>query len=211
MMVKSNITRMVDLAQRFIGDVLSIGGTAIDATAGKGHDTLFLAQRVGSQGTVYAFDVQKSALQLTSDLLRKHQALEQVRLIWDGHEHMARYVKEPVDACMFNLGYLPGSDKSIITNLPTTLKALRAALSLLRHGGRLSILNYPGHEGGKVEAQGVDDFCRVLPGQHYAVLRLTAHNSSAAAPFLIIVEKVGSTVESQKATNDTPVNKGAGD
>lgn len=49
----------------------------------------------------------------------------------------------------FNLGYLPGGDKGIITQSATTLLALEAAKELLLPGGVISIVAYVGHPGGR--------------------------------------------------------------
>ncbi|RYD26611.1 MAG: methyltransferase domain-containing protein, partial [Verrucomicrobiaceae bacterium] len=54
--------RPTDLAQQIIRRIVSAGDTAIDATAGNGHDTLFLAELVGEEGRVLAFDVQEAAI-----------------------------------------------------------------------------------------------------------------------------------------------------
>ena len=44
---------------------LRAGDAVVDATAGNGHDTVFLAQRVLPGGRVFAFDVQAGALERT--------------------------------------------------------------------------------------------------------------------------------------------------
>ncbi|MGC4432248.1 class I SAM-dependent methyltransferase, partial [Streptococcus suis] len=74
-------------------------------------------------GKVYAFDIQKQALDKTSQLLES-QGLTNAELILDGHETLDHYVDEPITAAIFNLGYLPSADKSLITKPSTTLEAL---------------------------------------------------------------------------------------
>ena len=49
----------------------------------------------------------------------------------------------------FNLGYLPGGDKTIITVPKTTELALQAASSIVSSGGLISVLVYIGHPGGR--------------------------------------------------------------
>lgn len=44
----------------------------VDATAGKGKDTLFLCENMPPQGKVFAFDIQKEALDLAEELLQKN-------------------------------------------------------------------------------------------------------------------------------------------
>lgn len=87
------------------------GGCYIDATMGKGNDTLFLCELAGENGKVLAFDIQQEALDATRELLRIHGKEQQAELILDGHEHMDRYaMEESTDVICFNFGYLPGGD-----------------------------------------------------------------------------------------------------
>lgn len=180
--------RAVNLAQDFIKPVLKEGGIAVDATAGNGFDTLFLAVGVGGKGKVYAFDIQQEALANTTRLLAEKHCLEQVTLICDGHEKMLDYIAEKVDAVMFNLGYLPGGDHKIITQPGTTIEALRAALNLLRPGGRLSLVVYTGHPGGIEELEAIEKELTVLPSQHFTIVRITFLNRLENAPQIFLIE-----------------------
>lgn len=47
----------------------------------------------------------------------------------------------------FNLGYLPWTDKAVMTTPETTMAALQAGLECLKPGGVLSVISYVGHEG----------------------------------------------------------------
>lgn len=49
----------------------------------------------------------------------------------------------------FNLGYLPGGDKTMITKSETTLLGLEAAERVVAPGGLISLLVYVGHPGGR--------------------------------------------------------------
>jgi Putative rRNA methylase len=49
----------------------------------------------------------------------------------------------------FNLGYLPGVDKTLITMPHTTEMALKASSKLLDSKGLISIIVYAGHPGGR--------------------------------------------------------------
>ena len=64
------------------------GGYYIDATMGKGNDTLFLCELAGEKGKVLAFDIQQEALDVTKELLKTHGKEMQAELILDGHEHI---------------------------------------------------------------------------------------------------------------------------
>jgi|TARA_B100001094_G_scaffold194330_1_gene188197 predicted methyltransferase len=150
--------RLVDRAHELLAEALSEGDLAIDATAGNGHDVAFLAEQVGRSGMVYAFDLQKDAIEATAELLTE-KALENVELHQCGHERMnERLPSESMGkfgAVTFNLGYLPGGDKSVITQTKTTRMALRLSLDLLSPGGLLVVVAYRGHSGGSEECNGV--------------------------------------------------------
>lgn len=60
---------VLTMAQRWAAERAEPGAVAIDATAGGGVDTLFLARTVGPGGHVYAFDVQQAALDRTRERL----------------------------------------------------------------------------------------------------------------------------------------------
>ncbi len=186
-----------EMAHRLVGGALAEGGIAVDATAGNGHDTLFLAHRVGSAGRVYAFDVQDTALRETGRRLSWAGVAERVRLVAAGHEVMGEQIaagdRGRVGAVMFNLGYLPGGDKTRTTEAATTLTALGAALGLLAPGGVATVVCYPGHPAGGVEAEAVVDFCRGLDQGEFRVARYGFENLVSAPPFLLAVEKRGRT------------------
>ncbi|NLI12389.1 class I SAM-dependent methyltransferase [Pelotomaculum propionicicum] len=190
-MVSKGIGSAVYLAQFFVAEAVNNGGTAVDATAGNGNDTLFLARLVGEGGKVYAFDTQAKALQITQELLKNNGCMERVELLQAGHEKMRKLVPGPVDAVMFNLGYLPGGDHSIVTQPLTTLKALGAALELLRTGGRIGLVIYTGHPGGREEAETVEKFISSLNADIFKVIKISFVNRAANAPVVIVIEKDG--------------------
>ena len=128
-------------AHRFIDKVISKDLIAVDATAGNGYDTLYLAQRAQ---TVIAFDIQPQAIETTRQRTRE---LANVTLVLDSHAHLAHHL-QGMDLIVFNLGYLPHGDPSIITQTSSTLDALKAATGLLHDRGHLLITGYRGHPGG---------------------------------------------------------------
>ena len=135
------------------------GDIVIDATVGNGHDSLFMAELVGEQGRVLAVDIQQRAIDSAKRRLEQAGLSQRVAWFCAGHENLSQLV--PLDfhgrikAIMFNLGYLPGADKSIRTRPDTTLGALQQAFGLLMQGGVLSVLAYTGHSGGKQETEAV--------------------------------------------------------
>ncbi len=156
--------RLTQLAHDILGQYLHPGHLAIDATTGNGHDCCFLARQVGSKGRVFAFDIQRQALQSTTRYLQEQGLAAQVQLFHSGHQQMRN--KLPADthgkiqAVLFNLGYLPHGDKSTVTTAATTLPALQQARELLCPEGIISILAYRGHPGGKEEACAVEQQLR---------------------------------------------------
>jgi hypothetical protein len=146
---------LVKEVHRRLAEVIRPGDLCLDATAGNGFDTLFLAQLVKDNGTVHAMDVQEDALSATGSLLEKHGLVERVTTHLTCHSKMETVLpgnaKGRIRAITFNLGYLPKGDKSITTRKETTLPAIRNAYEWLAGNGVLSALCYRGHPGGKAE------------------------------------------------------------
>jgi SAM-dependent methyltransferase len=158
------------------------GDLAVDATAGNGHDTAFLAELVGPGGRVWAFDVQRCAIDATAARLVALGLGARVELICGGHETVAEFAPSGLGVVMFNLGYLPGGDHALVTRPETTVRALSAALRLLRPGGVLTCVVYPGHPGGTEEAAAVRAaFARCPPGDY----EVSAEPPAGDAPTLI--------------------------
>ena len=175
------IKRPITLSHDFLAEVIDKKSIVVDATMGNGHDTAFLAQKAGK---VYAFDIQKQALDKTSQLLANAE------LILDGHETLDKYVKEPITAAIFNLGYLPSADKSLITKPSTTLEALTKILERLVVGGRVSLMVYHGHAGGAIEKEKVLAFVENLSQEDFATMLYQPLNQVNTPPFLIMIEKL---------------------
>jgi predicted methyltransferase len=180
----------IDLIHQFLAEKIRPGELCIDATAGNGHDTLFLAGLVGAVGHVLAFDIQRQALLNTAALLAENGVQDRVDLIKASHVDMAAYA-EPgsVRAVMFNLGYLPGGDHSLQTHAETTVPAVRAALELLQPGGVVALCVYQGGDSGFDEKNAVCDFAEFLPYREYTVLRLELANRPNYPPLAILIMK----------------------
>lgn len=158
--------RLTRKVHQILEDVLRSGDLAIDATAGNGHDTLKMASLVGATGEVVAVDVQKAALASTRARVEAEGLADRLRLVQANH---ASFLGNPgfpparrAGAIVFNLGYLPGSNKEITTRPDTTIEALTAGLHLLRPGGGLLVTAYRGHPGGLAEARAVESWIRSL-------------------------------------------------
>ena len=179
------------LAREVILQAVGPGDTAVDATMGNGHDTLMLAKLVGEKGHVYAFDVQAQAVEKTRERLEEAGVLDRVTLHCIGHQHMKEYVEGPVKAVAFNLGWLPGGDKSVTTLWETTFEALNAALELLEPMGVCTVCAYPGHEAGEEERQSLVKYLANLRPQAYNVLRQTFINAGPGAPECFVIQRQG--------------------
>lgn len=177
--------RPLEMAHDFLAQVITQEDIVVDATMGNGHDTLFLA-KLAKQ--VYAFDIQEQALEKTSQRLQE-AGLTNAELILQGHETVDQFVRE-VKAAIFNLGYLPSADKSIITQPQTTLDALDKLCHMLVKGGRIAIMIYYGHEGGDIERDAVMDFVSHLPQQEYTAAIYRTLNQINNPPFLVMIEKL---------------------
>ncbi|WP_032137724.1 class I SAM-dependent methyltransferase [Kingella negevensis] len=166
------------------------GDCVIDATAGNGHDTLFLAQCVGETGRVFAFDIQTAALQQTEQRLQQNGVAQCVSLIHAGHEQMAEFVAEEVSAVMFNFGYLPRGNHEITTQPETSLQAFQAALKLLKVQGIVTAALYHGHEAGKDEMREIVSFAAQLPQEKFRVLRYEFINQRNCPPVGLVAQKL---------------------
>ena len=184
------LERVLQYAQTLLEMSVSEGDIAVDATAGNGHDTLFLANLVGDDGYVYAFDVQKEAVDATLHRLLDNALEHRAIVLKDGHENVANYIQKPVSAAIFNLGYLPGSNHEIVTMPNTTIQAIDSLLKLLKVGGMIVLVVYHGHEGGKDERDEVIRYVSDLPQKHVHVLRYEFMNQKNDPPFIIALEKV---------------------
>lgn len=179
------------LAQDALRQALEPGARVVDATMGNGHDTCFLAELVGEAGRVIAFDLQADAVERTRQLLASRGLLERCTLHCLGHEHMRDVVREPLDAVMFNLGWLPGGNKAITTQWETTRQAVDAALGLLRSGGLLTLCAYPGHPAGDEERERLTEHFSALRPQEFNVLHQKFLNAGPGAPECFLVQKQG--------------------
>ena len=162
-------------------------GTFVDFTMGNGHDTLYFAQYL-TKGHVYAFDIQAQAVENTRRLLEEYGVLDRVTLIHDSHSNVDQYVTEQIDAGVFNLGYLPGGDKTVTTLSDTTLQALEKAVNMLKTGGVIVVVIYPGHDEGTKEAKLVEEFCSKLDKHTYNTYKYHLLNKKNP-PYIVAAEK----------------------
>lgn len=177
---------LIDFAHSFWEKSFEKGDWALDATCGNGHDTLFLAERFEG---VIGLDIQPQALSQTKTLLETKQLDHKVTLFLQSHETFPPLAHEvPLRLVVYNLGYLPGSDKQVTTQVSTTLLSLRKALSLLLPGGVISLGCYPGHLEGEREEKALLAFVKDLSPQIWSVTRHKWENRHRS-PSLLLIQK----------------------
>ncbi|MCC5807123.1 MAG: methyltransferase domain-containing protein [Opitutales bacterium] len=184
--------RLTELAHARLAAYVRTGDTVLDATAGNGHDTAFLARHAGPSGHVYAMDIQKAALESARKQSAPGTRAAGITWIAGDHarliEHLPRALVGNLRAAVFNLGYLPGGDHSVTTRAPSTCAALESALAYLAAGGVLCVTCYRGHPGGEEEYSAVLEW---MKRRRHRFARAWRHipQNRRLPPVLLIAEK----------------------
>ena len=180
MIVKEKYFEIVDevLSHNFLGKI------AVDATVGKGKDSLKLLEAVGEEGFLYGFDLQEEALDAANKLLKDYK---NYKLFLESHENIDKI--EKFDLVIYNLGYLPGSDKKITTLKDSTISSLKKATEKISEGGIIIVVSYLGHENSLEERLGVDDFLKSLDQKIFKVEKREFYNQKHNPPIVYLVEK----------------------
>ncbi|WP_117149622.1 class I SAM-dependent methyltransferase [Paraliobacillus zengyii] len=186
------IKRVLSYGHELIRHAIQPGESVVDATCGNGNDTVMLSQATGPTGQVYAFDIQSQAIAQTKKKLEKDK-ISNVTLIHDGHEHADNYLpKELVGklaGAIFNLGYLPGSDKQVITKPTHTITAIDKLIHYLKPEGIIVCVVYYGHEGGNDEKDALLDHLSNYDQKYFQVLQYGFVNQKNNPPFILAIEK----------------------
>ncbi|WP_042459856.1 class I SAM-dependent methyltransferase [Neobacillus dielmonensis] len=187
------LDRILTYAKVLLTKAVSPGDIVVDATLGNGHDTVFLAELVGENGKVYGFDVQEQAIRTASERLTQHGLLDRVLLFNQGHETLLKVIPTEfhgkVTGAIFNLGYLPGSDKTIVTKGDTTIAAIEQLLQIMAPEGIIILVIYHGHPGGAEERNELLSYCQRLDQQTAHVLQYQFINQQHNPPFIVAIEK----------------------
>lgn len=182
------IDSATEIAHHLLSCLVQEGDAVIDATAGNGKDTCFLAGLVGEKGEVWAFDIQEEACAKTKSLLEKEGLISRVHILCLSHDALAKNISKKPKAVLFNLGYLPGGNHSIRTVEETTLQALQAASEILAEDGMIVVVAYIGHEGGYEEALSVEKFIHKLPPNDWRTLKITFPNKNQS-PLVLAAQR----------------------
>jgi predicted methyltransferase len=187
-----NPIRVTERAQKLATEILLPGDIAVDGTAGKGRDTACLAQAVGPSGHVHAFDIQPEAIASSRNLLEVAGLIDRGSLHLRSHAELVDVLtpaqRGKVGVAIFNLGYLPGGNASIVTQPASTDRALRDAYANLRPGGRLICVAYTGHPGGPEESDIVLKFAEQQASAGLHVEKI-GYYPTPGKPWILVVNK----------------------
>ncbi len=187
------LMQIIPFAHQLLQTAVSPGDVVVDCTMGNGHDSLFLARLVGDSGLVYAFDIQAEALVKTKELLKAASLAGRVSLHCASHHTLEQLLPHnyhgKVTGAIFNLGYLPGGDKSVVTTPDTTTEAIEALLRVMAPGGIIVLVVYHGHPGGQIEREALLEYTSKLPREIVDVLCYRFLNYQNTPPFIIALQK----------------------
>ncbi len=175
----------------WISEHVKEGDLCIDATAGNGNDTLVLCELVGKSGKVFAFDIQKIAVENTKRLLDERGVLKRAEVILGSHLHMEQYAEENTVSCItFNFGYLPGGDHALSTKKESSIAAIHQGLRLLKKGGMMSLCIYSGGDSGFEERDGIMQELKRLDSKKYLVIVSEYYNRPNNPPIPAMIIKL---------------------
>ena len=169
----------LDQAHKFWKSHLTKNDVALDATCGNGHDALVLAPLCKE---LYCIDIQQDAIDATRTKLKD---FSHISYHCTSHETFPNF-ENPPKLIVYNLGYLPGSDKKIKTLPETTLQSIKNALEILPDGGALSITTYPGHKEGLEEENLLLSFFKSLTS--FTACRYEVVNKPTSPKLTIILK-----------------------
>lgn len=153
----------------------------VDATVGNGFDTVLLSKLALH---VIGYDIQAIAIETTQNRL-KSQGCTNVTLYQQSFENIKSI--QGYKGVVFNLGYLPQGDKTITTNVTTTLSTVQWIAQQLPPDGFILITAYPGHPEGALEARALLEWVQTL--DHSYISLIYQIQNKQHAPFNIVIER----------------------
>ena len=192
--MKNNKSPHLEYAKNYWKNFLDKTDIAIDATLGNGFDALYLAKILIARkepGKLICFDIQKKAIDSAKLLLRenlKKEHFKNINILHKSHEDLTKYIKEKINLIVYNLGYLPKSDKKITTNVKTTISSIESGFKILAKKAAISIISYSGHFAGEKEEIALIEYLKKIDRNEYSVLHLRWLNKEKA-PTLFWIEK----------------------
>ncbi|MGN0688351.1 MAG: class I SAM-dependent methyltransferase [Oscillospiraceae bacterium] len=189
-MGRMNSFSALDIIKRVIDESVKEGDICIDATAGRGNDTLHLCRLVGDSGHVTAFDIQQDAVDSTRALLMENGLAHRADVLLKSHSEMDSLFREnSVAFITFNFGWLPKGDHNIFTHKETSIEAIQKGLKLLKSGGIMSLIIYYGRETGFEERDALLEFLPTIDSGSYTVVEMPFVNRPNCPPIPIIIIK----------------------
>jgi hypothetical protein len=139
---------------------------------------------------LHAIEIQKEGLENARSRLAAQLTPEQLSCIaWHHGSHETLPCdSESVRAVIYNLGYLPGGDKTRTTLCRSTLLSLTEACRVIAPGGLISVTCYPGHSEGAKELEALMAWTQNLSPQEWCATwhHLVNRNN---APTLLLLQK----------------------
>ena len=161
--------------------------TVVDATLGNGHDALFLLEQLKGSGQLIGFDIQDVAIKKSEERLQTTN-YNNYTLIESCHSNLQSCLADQeifeINLITYNFGYLPGGDHEVTTRAETSVNSLQQAIKLLAPGGVISLMLYPGHPEGKIEAEVIEDY--INSDHQLNWTKTKADSSKAATPFYLL-------------------------
>lgn len=177
-----------NLIKKIILEEAKKEGIVLDMTCGKGYDSKFILDNLNPK-KLYAFDIQNLSKEKTLETLGKFP--ENFTFILDTHKHLDKYVKESIDLAIFNLGFLPSSDKKITTNYKEVIEAIEKLFLILKIDGIILITFYPGHPQGKEESIYIEEYLKNLSQKQYSIMKYEFLNQKNNPPYVVkIIRKI---------------------
>lgn len=187
-MAKRKSFSALDIIKRVISENVREGDICIDATAGRGNDTLFMAQLVGESGHVTAFDIQQDAVDSTKKLLEENGVSHRADVLLKSHSEMDALFDEGSVSCItFNFGWLPKGDHSVSTKKETSIEAIKKGLRLLKKDGIMTLIIYYGRDTGFEERDAILEYLPTIDSEKYTVLEMPFVNRPNCPPIPIII------------------------
>lgn len=180
----------LNIIHRVISEKVQPGDICIDATAGRGNDTLFLAKLVGETGHVTAFDIQQDAVDSTRELLAANGMSDRADVLLKSHSEMDEVAEENTVSCItFNFGWLPKGDHNVFTNKSTSIPAIEKGLKLLKSGGVMTLIIYYGRETGFEERDALLEYLPTIDSSRFTVIEMPFVNRPNCPPIPILILK----------------------
>lgn len=180
----------LNIIHRIIEEKVQPGDICIDATAGRGNDTLFLTKLVGETGHVTAFDIQQDAVDSTRALLEANGMSDRADVLLKSHSEMDEVCEEGTVSCItFNFGWLPKGDHNIFTNKSTSIPAIEKGMKLLKSGGIMTLIIYYGRETGFEERDALLEYLPTIDSSRYTVIEMSFVNRPNCPPIPIVILK----------------------